>query len=442
VSDRIAELKIEDINPVKKKLTIEVPWDDVKQELDEEYKLVGRKAKIRGFRPGKVPRNILVSHYRDQVENETITKLITRHYSEAVQKNNILAVDQPQIEQDGIEENKDFSFTATVETQPEIDPQGYKGIETEKERFDVTGDDVDKRIQQIREMYAQLEEVKEERGIRKDDFTLIDFEISVDGEVIDEFTSKDYMLQVGSGRLIPNFEDKLVDMKKGETKEDTVTFPEDFDSKNVAGKEGTFTVTVKDIREKILPALDEDFIKNFEKYETIDDLKDDVTKSLEEEEKMRVEGDLRKRLIDKLLESNEFEIPNAWVEQQIYYMMVDAQRRMVGNGMNQEKATEISMNLHETFKDEAVRIVKTSVLIGKISEKESITVDESDIEDKIKSMGERYGRDYESMKKLYDNEDMQNRLRDELMDEKTFKFIEEHAIITEVDKKPDTEEKN
>lgn len=431
---------IEDVSPVQRKLSFEVPWEDVKKELDSIYKTVGKSAKIRGFRPGKAPRAVLEAHYSDRVEEETISNLVNRHYAEAVDTNNLEVVAQPIVDQKGITRGEDFLFTATVEIQPVLDPQDYTGLELEKEKLSVVKADVDERLTQIRQMYATLEDVADDRPLADGEFALIDFAGTLDGEARKELEAQDYTLQIGSGSFVPGFEDQLIGMKKEETKDITVTFPETYGAKDIAGKEVAFSVTLKNIREKILPKLDDEFVKNFEKYETLKDLKDDVKKSLEEEEEARIKNQLRNAIVDKLLEKNEFEVPLAWVERQIYSMMIDARQRMVQNGMPDDRAAELTYGMHDRFKDQATRMVKASFILGRIAEKESIEVGEEEIEEKLKEIAGRYGQDYETVKGVYEEQGMKDRLRDDLLEQKILDFIEEKAKITAV-KKTKKEEK-
>jgi len=301
-----SEVKIEDISSVQRKLSFEVLWDDVKKELDSIYKTVGRSAKIRGFRPGKAPRNMLELHYKERVEEEAVSNLVTKHFSDAVEKNNIDVVAQPVIDQQGITKGENFLFTATVDIQPLLDPTDYAGLALEKESLSVTKADVDDRLTQICQMYATLEDVADDRGLADGDFALIDFSGTIGGEARKELASKDHTLQIGSQSFVPGFEEQLLGMKKGESRDITVTFPETYGAKDIAGKEVLFSVTLNNIRVKILPELNEEFVKNFEKYESLEDLKDDVKKSLEEEGESRIKAELRDKIIDKLLEKNEF----------------------------------------------------------------------------------------------------------------------------------------
>ena len=429
-----SEVKIEDISSVQRKLSFEVLWDDVKKEIDSIYKTVGRSAKIRGFRPGKAPRNVLELHYKEKVEEEAVSNLVTKHFSDAVEKNHIDVVAQPVIDQNGITKGENFLFTATVDVQPLLDPRDYAGLALEKESLSVTKADVDDRLTQIRQMYATLEDVGEDRGLADGDFALIDFAGTIGGEARKELAAKDHTLQIGSQSFVPGFEEQLIGMKKGESRDITVTFPETYGAKDIAGKEVLFSVTLKNIREKILPELNEEFVKNFEKYESLEDLKNDVKKSLEEEGESRIKEQLRDKIIDALLEKNEFEVPPSWVERQTYAMMLDARQRMVQNGMSDDQAAEISYNMHDRFLEQATRMVKTSFMLGKIAEKESIEVSEEDVDEKLKEIAQRYGQEYGSVKKFYEGDGMKERLKDQLLETKILDFVEEKADITVVKK--------
>ena len=434
MSEMVAEVKIEDISTVKKKLSLEIPWTEVKTELDEAYRMVGQKAKIKGFRAGKAPRKILEQFYKKEAEEEAISNLVSKSYTNALETNNIMAVSQPDIDQKGIEIDKIFAYSATFEVQPVFEPQDYSGVEVEKEEHEITDGDVDVRLKQIQDMYSTIESIEEDRDVINGDYVLIDFEGKVDETIRKELTSENYLLEIGSNMFIPGFEEKLIGTKKGETKEIQVSFPEDYAAKDFAGKEGSFSVTLKDIRVKTMPELDENFIKNFETYESIDDLKKDIQKNLTEENEARIKSDLRKNLVTKLLEKNEFEVPSIFVNRQVYYMMMDAQQRMTNNGMDPQKAAQISSNLHEKFEIDATRMVKTSLLLAKIAEKESIIVGEKDIEERLQELTTKYSQDYDSMREAYESNNLIDRLKDEILEEKTLNYLEEKADLKVVKK--------
>ncbi|MCD6152334.1 MAG: trigger factor [Syntrophobacterales bacterium] len=429
-----AEVSIEDISSVKRKMLFEIPWADVKKELDKAYHVIGKKAKVKGFRPGKTPRKVLEMYYKNQAEEEAVSILVGESYADAVKENRISVVDNPVIDQKGIELNKNFKYTATVEIEPVFEPKDYIGLEVEKEEYEVKDEDVEARLEQLRQMYSTLESIEDNRGIIEGDFVNIDFEGKVDGKTSKKLTSKNYMLEIGSKIFVPGFEDQLIGVSKGESKEIKVRFPDDYPSKNVAGKDGIFSVSVNDIKEKRLPDLDENFIKNFDAYDKLEDLKKDIRESLVKENETRINADLKNMIIDRLLENNEFEIPSVFVNRQIDYMALGARQRMINDGMNPEKAAEISSNLHDRFKSEAEKIVKTSLLIHKIAEKESITVDEKDIEVKLRELARKLAQDYESLKASYETNNLKEHLKNEILEQKTLDFLEEKSDIRNVKK--------
>jgi trigger factor len=424
-----AAIKVEEISAVKKKISVEIPWDEVRKELDNAYRTLAKKAKIKGFRPGKTPRHILETYYREDAEGEAVSNLVQRSFEEAMQANNLLPVARPQIEQNGIQAEKTFMYSATVEVEPVIVPQGYTGLELERENATVTDKDVDARLEELRNMYSSLKDVEDDQAVQNGDFLLIDFEGKLGDDARKELTEKGFRIEVGSKRFVSGFEESLIGLKKGEEKEFTVKFPDDYHVKEFAGKDITFNVTVQDVKVKILPELDEQFVKIFNKYENLDALKADLRKSLEEENAARVKASLRKAIEDKLLEQNPFDVPEAYVERQIFNMMVEYQRRMVMNGMDADNASKVAANLHDQFRDEAARIVRSGLLLNKIAEKETLSVDDVEIDDRIRETASRYGRDFKSMKESYEKDNLIERLRDQILDEKTLDFIESRANI-------------
>ena len=427
-------VKMEELSPVKKKLSLEIPWSEVKNELNAVYREVGKKAKIKGFRPGKIPRNVLETYYKEQAEEETATNIVNKYYWQTLEDKGIVAVSRPEINQEGLKEDTAFSFSASFETEPEFEPKGYKGIELEKEKIQVTDSDMEKRLDEIRQMFATMEEIKDDRPAVKGDFVVIDFAGSLNGELSKELKADDYYLEIGSQKFVPGFEEQLIGMKNEETKSINVVFPVNYHEKKFAGKEIIFNVTLKNIKEKKLPEIDENFIKNFDRYNSIEDLKTDVRKTLEEKFQGLAETNLQNNITEVLIKENDFEVPPSLLERQIYYMMADTQKRMISAGMDEKNAMELSFKMHDKFKDDAVKIVKSFLLLKKIAKKESFIVEENDIEKYIQELAAQYGRDYESFRTMYDNEERKDSLKMELMQKKVFDFIEQNANIKVVEK--------
>ena len=428
-------VQVEEVSPVKKKLVFDVPWPDVKRELDAVYRDVNRKAKVPGFRPGKVPRPILERHYRKYAEEETASQLVSRHYEEALKDREIAAVSRPEIDQPGIEAEKNFAFSVTVEVEPVFEPQGYLGLTLEREVGAVTDEDVVRRMEQIREMYATLEEVADDRPATQGDFVSIDFAGSLEGQALPELQAKNHFLELGAGTFVPGFEDQLLGMAKGETREVRVRMPEAYRVPNLAGKDVAFVVTLQGIRQKKLPPLDGEFVKNFEKYETLEDLRADVRRGLEDQ--MRQQDDLafRRKLEDAILQANDVEAPPSYVERQIFLMMADAHNRMTAGGMDEKQAANLSLSLHDRLCDDAARAVKSVLVLREIARKEGLVVEDDELEAHLRDLARRNGRPYEEVRRVLEKEDRIEAMRRELLQDKVVRLVTERATITQVERR-------
>lgn len=427
-------VKIEDLSQVKKKMSLEIPWTEVKNELDAVYQDIGKKAKVKGFRPGKIPRKILETYFKEQAESDAATNIINKYYWQTLEDKGIIAVSRPEISQDGLKENTDYAFSATFETEPDIEPKNYTGIELEKEKINVTENDVQKRIDEIRQMFATMEEVAEDRPVINGDYVVIDFAGSLNGETFKELNAQDYFLEIGSGKFVPGFEEQLVGMKNGESREIKVTFPSDYHESRFANQEVIFQSKVKSIREKKLPAEDDSFVKNFQRYDSFEDFKTDVRKSLEEKAEQISKDNLQNSMIDQLIKENNFEVPESMVQKQIYYMMADTQKRMMSAGIDENSAMDFTMKMQDKYKGNAEKTVKSFLLLKKIAEKESLAAEDSDLEQYLQEQATQSGRDYESLKKFYENDERKDYLRTELVHKKVFDFIEQNANIKVVEK--------
>jgi trigger factor len=285
-------------------------------------------------------------------------------------------------------------------------------------------------------MFATMQDIEEERGLAAGEFATLDFEGSLAGEALKELKAENYFLEVGSNILVPGFEDQLVGMKKGETRLVQVRFPDDYQAAHLAGKDVSFSVVLKGLKEKKLPEINEDFVKNFEKYDSLESLKADIGKSLEAEKKAQIGEDLRKSIVDKLLENkgNEFDVPPSFVERQIFQMMADTQRRLLSRGMDKKTATELTVKMHDTFRDEARRIVLTALIIKNISRIENISAGEDEVEERIRMMAESRGQTVEALRESLDKDDMLDHIANEILHQKVFDFIESKAKINMVQK--------
>ncbi len=432
MSDATTAVKVEDVSPVKKRLSFDVPWQDVKNEMDAVYRKVNRTVNVRGFRKGKVPRNILENLYQESVKEETVTNLIERLYPEALRKNELFAACRPDIEQHGIEEEKDFTFIATVEVEPVIEPQGYTELVLEKRVQEVTDEEVADKLVEYRQRLATLEDIKEERPVQEGDTIILDFSGFIDGIARKELSADNFFFDVGAKRFIPGFEEQLVGMTNGETKEIKVRFPEDYHVKeDLAGKEASFTVTVKGIKEQKLPPLDESFVANFAEFKSLDELKADIRQKLQEFKDTRAQNELQEAIVSELLKENEFEVPDCYVEREYQYLLADVGRKMAMEGLPSDKAGEIQAKYEDQYRQAALRMVKVSSLLNSIARKESLHATENEVKARIEEIAAQ-SRDHEAMQKYFSERAVIAGLIGEISNKKVLKFIEESAKITTV----------
>ncbi len=256
--------------------------------------------------------------------------------------------------------------------EPVVEPKDYLGLELEKEEPVVTEEDLEARLQEIRQMFATMEDLNEDRGVIEGDFVTLDFTGTLAGESLKELKSENYLLEIGSKTFVPGFEDQLIGMRKGESKDFRRQISRELPCRSSCGKRcGIYGDMSREYGSRRCRRSMSNFVKNFEKYESLEALKADVRKSLEEEKKRKIAADFEREISEKLLAKNDFEVPESFVERQIYYMMSDTQRRMVSGGMDPKKAAEFSFKLHDQFREEATKIVKTVLLIKNIAQQGS-----------------------------------------------------------------------
>lgn len=426
-----ATVKVEETSPVTRKLEFDVPWQEVKKELDMAYAKISKKSKIKGFRPGKAPRPVLEAYHKEQAEEEVIYNLINRLYFDALKENGINAVTEPKIEQKGIEKDNNFIFAASVEIAPDVDPRGYKGLVINKAIREVTQEDVDNVLQKLRTSFGTFQELTEERGIAGGDHVTLDFQGSIAGENQDDLRGADVVILFNGSTTLPGFEDQLMNLKKGEEKEFILTYPLDYHEEKYAGREVSFRVMVKNIQQQLLPEIDDNFIKNFEKYSSLEELTDNIRKSLEAQYHEEANDKYRNEVIEHLINQNPFDAPPSYVEKQTFSMMEEHRRMLMSHGMPREQSAERAYKLYNALKPEAAKRVRAIYLLQGIAAKESIAVEVAEVDEAIKAMAAVRGEDFDGLKKKFLESGILATMASQLLEKKVFNFIEDHAVMTE-----------
>lgn len=425
-------VKIENVSGVKKKLFIEIDAVKVDAEIESVYQKLGRKAKIKGFRPGKVPRGILEQYYAPEMEQQVLNRLINDSYFKTLVDNRIPAVSDPEIVDNGtLAKGQPFKYEVHVEVKPEIEVKDYLGLVLEKERFEADPQVVDNQLDEMRNARAQMV-VSEREEARAGDSVVIDFEGFVDGEAFQNGSAQDYQLELGSGTFLPGFEEQLLGMKRGEQREVNVSFPTDYGVENLAGKPALFKVALKEIKEKQVPELDDAFAESFG-LESMEQLRTRIQENHDAREKQRIEADLRDRLIGALLERNHFEVPSVLVADQLRQMFEDAKRRLSAQGLSMEMLGMDEDRFAGQYREQAERQVKGTLLLEAVARQEELKVEEGEIAAKMQEIAEMAGVSLAEVKKRFGSNEARPALIARILEEKVFDLLLEKAEIKEID---------
>jgi len=425
-------VKIEDLSSVKKKLSFEIAPERVESEVDKAYGKIAKTAKVKGFRPGKIPRSVLEKYYQPQMEEQVLNRLINDTYFKALVEHRIAAVSDPEIvDSGGLEQGKPFSYQVEVEVQPEIEARDYKGLNLKKERYDHDDSVVDARLEEMREGRAEQKVASCEKA-RSGDFVTIDFEGFVDDEPFEGGKAEGHVLELGSGTFIPGFEEQLEGMTREEEKDVEVTFPEDYGNKELAGKPAVFKVKLHEIKEKVQPELDDEFAKGFG-LESLDELREKIDHNHRTQETNRIDGDLRERLVNALIERNPMEVPDTMVERQLDYMLGNIRNRMQSQGMSLEMLGMNEENFRQMYRDAAVNQVKGSLILDAVARQEELKVEDDEIDGKLEEIAEMANAPLDAVKKHYAGSEARQGLVAQIAEEKVVRFLLDQSTVEEVE---------
>ena len=417
-------------------LTIEVPEEEWSKAIEAAVKRIANQVNIRGFRRGKAPRRIVEREVGLQaILDEAYEKMGPKAFNEAMEQEKLELATYPQFERVTVEEGKPLIFKATVTPKPEVTLGEYKGLKVEKAAEEVTEAQVDEHINKMRERQAKLVDAPEGAAVAKGDLVTLDFKGFVDGEAFEGGEGKDYPLQIGSGSFIPGFEDQLVGAKAGETREVKVTFPADYHEKKLAGKDAVFQCTVRTIRHKELPALDDAFVEKVSVFHTVEELKKDVREKMEKAAAQKAENDRRVAAIDKAAENITVDIPPVMIEERITQMLRELAMRLEQQGMKFEQYLQYSgsdiAKLREEYRETAAKNVRTDLMLEAVAKAEGIKVEPADLDMEVAMMAQMYGAKPAQVKKIVTEQGRVGDLAITVMRRKTAKFIVDHLAAQE-----------
>lgn len=424
-------LQVEKLEKNMAKLTVEVSAEDLEKAIEKVYQKQKKQISIPGFRKGKVPRQMVERMYgREVFYEDAANELIPDAYDKALEECEEDIVSSPKIEVTQIEAGKPFIFTATVALKPEVKLGEYKGVKIEKIDREVTEEDVMAEINRERENNARNITV-EDRPVKDGDMTVIDFEGFVDDMAFEGGKGENYPLTIGSGAFIPGFEEQLVGAEIGKEVEIKVTFPEDYQAENLQGKDAVFKCTVKEIKEKELPELDDEFASEISEFETLEEYKEDVRKNLTEKKEKDARTAREDEAVRAVVEACEMEIPDAMLETQQRQMVDEFAQRITMQGMSMEQYMQFTgatyQQLVDQVKPQAEERIRSRLVLEAIAKAEKIEASEEDYEEEMKVMADVYQMETDKVRELMGEREKKNILQD-LAVRKAAEFVAENAV--------------
>ena len=420
--------KTENTNEVK--LSFEIEAEKFDEAMKKVYAKTAKYFNIPGFRKGKAPMQMVEKQYGSSIFYEdTFNELVPDIYDKAIKENNIDAVSRPQIDIQQMEKGKNLIFTAIVQVSPEVKIGKYKGIELNKIEYNVSDEDIEHELGHMQEKNSRLITI-EDRPVEIKDIAVIDFEGFVDGEAFKGGKAEKHELEIGSNTFIPGFEDQIIGMKVDEEKDINVKFPEEYFSKDLAGKDATFKVKLHEIKKKEFPKLDDEFAKDVSEFDTLEELKNSIKEKIQTENDSRAKYELEENAIKTVCENTPIDIPSAMIENEIENMMQDIKVRLSYQGLNIEQYLKMinktEENMRNEFKEQAERAVKSRLVLEAVAKAEKIENSEEEIAEKIKEMAKNYGKKEEEVLK---NEQLRKYVEENMKTEKAIKFIVDNAKI-------------
>jgi len=428
------QVHVETLSPVSKKVSFEIPADQVNAEIEKAYGRIQKKAKLQGFRPGKAPLQLIKRTYSDSMRDEVMRRFYEQTLFKTLDEHKIEPIESPTIESDILEENTPFKYSAVVEVMPEVVVKDYTGLAITKEKYAFNPESIEEELKKMQANMAQLVPVEDGAAVENGDTVTLDYSFSVEGCPEETSAEEDAQVEVGSHRLLPGFEDQLVGMKCGDSKQISITLPAEYRTPEAAGKEGVFQVTLKEIKRKDLPELNDEFAQQFGDFQTMDDLRAKMTEYHQKQELDRIENDQKEQIIQELIKKNPLEVPSSMVARQLDYMLENLKNRLKSQRMSIEMMGLDDNGFRERFREQAADKVRAGLLLMSLVEKENFTVTDEDMEKRFEMIAAGNADMLARVKEHYaNNRKAQQALASEIKEDKAIQLLLDNAVITEVE---------
>ncbi len=428
------QVTVEDISSVKKMLHVEIPREEVAREIDRAYEEIKKSAKIKGFRPGKVPRSVLEKMFRKDVLADVSSRLIQSSLIEALKEKDLRVVGRPKLDPPELDVSQPYKYAATVEVTPPIADIDLKGLQLKRSTYKVSAAEIDTQLKMLQKNLARLQKIAESRPVREGDHVLIDFEGFKDGRPFAGAPkTENFTLKVGAGSVLKEFDQQLVDMAPGDSREFPVTFPADYANKALAEQTLQFKVKLSEIREEILPEINDEFAKSAGRFETLEDLKRGITDNLTQGYEKRVEQELSEQIFTGLLDRSPFEVPEALVEMELDGIVEEAERSFSYRNTSLKDAGLSREVIAEKYRDTALKQVKRHLILGKIIDQERLELSDDELNEAMQKMADSFQQPVEEIRRYYrENPEKIDYYKHALLEKKATKLVLDGSTIEDV----------
>jgi trigger factor len=422
------KVEVESLDRVRKSIEVILDDERINALREEIYEDLKKSAKIKGFRPGKVPRSVIQAFYKDFVDDELKRKMIEETMGNALSETHVEPVSEPHIQ--FLDEDTRHGYKMECEVVPEFDLPTYQGIGAEVEKITVTDDEVATRLESLRQMHAELVDREADRAAQKGDMVIVKYEGFRDGQPVKHVKSDAYPIDLGGSNLMPEFENGLIGMKVGEEKEIEINFAADYPDKDIASKRILFKLFLKEIKEKRLPELNDEFAKDVG-FEHIEQLASEARRELEKEREAHRRNAITEQIAAFLLENTDIPVPSRLLHKKVEMMVQDARTRMKTGTLNKEEDSSFNATLQKEYEPEAEKRIRLGMILTKIADFEEIKVDDSEVDERLKRIAEESKRSYDYIKDFYEKYDLTGNLKNGMLEEKTLNFLVEKAAVKE-----------
>jgi trigger factor len=428
------QVTVEDVSSVKKILHIEIPAAKITAELDSAYIDLKKNAKIKGFRPGKAPRAVLERQYGKDVNSDITSRLIQETFVDALKETGLKVIGSPFIDPPEITLSEPYKYQALVEIRPEISDVEIKGLKLKKTLYEVDVEVLNKQLQMLQKNMTEYRAIEENRGALSDDFLLLNYEGFKNGAPFAAAQkTENFTMKLGNGNISKDFDDQIIGMTAGETKEFMVNFPADYRNKDLAGQEILFKVTLNEIRKEVLPPIDDELAKKMGPFGSLDELKNSIRENLTKGYEKRTEQELNEQIFTNLIEKSTFEVPDTLIDFEMDHIIADTERSFSQQNISMQDLGLTREVMAEKYRPVAEKQARRHLILSKVIEQEKIEATEEETDNEIRMMAETYQQPFESLKQYFTSQpDRLAFFKDTLLEKKALKLILENSEIEEI----------